>query len=125
MDPNLEDYCRQNSKQWSIIYEETLDEQVATYEELCTLLADIEACLNFRTLCALSDDTFNPTNLSPGIYLMGEILTLLPVVADLNDVKCNKISRWQTYQPQLKQRGSDGHPSTSRAATTSKLADDI
>jgi len=42
----------------------TLGSQVATYKELCTLLAEIEACLNSRPLCALSDDPFNPTYVS-------------------------------------------------------------
>jgi len=80
----------------------TLGSQVATYEELCTLLAEIEACLNSRPLCALSDDSFNPTYLSPGHFLIGEPLTQLPA-ADFTDVKCNKLSRWQTYQQQLQQ----------------------
>jgi len=44
----------------------TLSSHIATFEELLTLLAEIEACLNFRPLCALSDDPFNPTYLSPG-----------------------------------------------------------
>jgi len=74
----------------------TLGSQVATYEELCTLLAEIEACLNSRPLCALSDDPFNPTYLSPGHFLIGEPLTQLPA-ADFTDVKCNRLSRWQTY----------------------------
>jgi len=60
--------------------------QVATYEELCTLLAEIEACLNSRRLCAFSDDPFNPTYLSPGHFLIGEPLTQLPA-ADFTDVK--------------------------------------
>jgi len=80
----------------------TLGSQVATYEELCTLLAEIGACLNSRPLCALSDDPFNPTYLSPGHFLIGEPLTQLPV-ADFTDVKCNRLSRWQTYQQQLQQ----------------------
>ena len=39
----------------------TLGAQIATYEELCTLLVEIEIRLNSRPLCALSDDPFNPT----------------------------------------------------------------
>jgi hypothetical protein len=34
----------------------TLGSHIATYEELCTLLAEIEACLNSRPLCTLSSD---------------------------------------------------------------------
>jgi len=37
----------------------SLGSQVATYEELCTLLAEIEDCLNSRHLCTISDETFN------------------------------------------------------------------
>jgi len=53
-------------------------------------------------LCALSDDPFNPTYLSPGHFLIGVPLTQLPA-ADFTDVKCNRLSRWQTYQQQLQQ----------------------
>jgi len=80
----------------------TLGSQVGTYEELCTLLAEIESCLNSKTLCALSDDPFNPTYLSLGHFLIGEPLTQLPAT-DFTDVKCNGISRLQTYQQQLQQ----------------------
>jgi len=52
---------------------------VDTYEELFTLLAEIEVCLNCRPLYALSDDPFNPTYLSPGHFIIGEPLTQLPV----------------------------------------------
>jgi len=79
-----------------------LGAHVTMYMELCTLLVEIEACLNSRPLCALSDDPFNPTNLSPGHFLIGKPLTQLPA-ADFTDVKCNRISRWQTYQQQLQQ----------------------
>jgi len=80
----------------------TLVSQVATYEELCTLLAEIDAFLNSRTLCALSDDPFNPTYLSPVHFLIDEPLTQLPATA-FADVKSNRLSRWQTYQQQLQQ----------------------
>ena len=78
-----------------------LGAQIATYEELCTLLNEIEAYLNSRALCALSDDPFNRKYLSPGHFLIGEPLTQLPA-ADLTDVKCNRLSRWQSFQ-QLQQ----------------------
>jgi hypothetical protein len=74
----------------------TLGAHVATYEELCTLLAELEACLNSRPLCALANDPLNPTYLSPGHFLIGEPLTQVPSVG-----YCNRLSRWQTYQPKL------------------------
>jgi len=80
----------------------TLRSQVASYEELCTLLAELEACLNSKPLFALSDDPFNPTYLSSGRFLIDEPLTQLPA-ADFTDVKCNRLSRWQNYQQQLQQ----------------------
>jgi hypothetical protein len=80
----------------------TLGSHVATYKELSTLLAEIEACLNSRPLCTLSDDPFNQAYLSPGHFLIGEPLTQLPSI-DLTNVKCNRLSRWQTYQQRLQQ----------------------
>jgi len=55
-----------------------------------------------QTLCALSCDPFNPSYLSPGNSLIDEPLTQLPA-ADFTVVKCNRISKWQTYQQQLQQ----------------------
>jgi transposase InsO family protein len=78
----------------------TLGSRVATYEELCTLLSEIEACLNSRPLCTLSDDPSNPSYLSPGHFLIGEPLTQLPAI-DLSNVNTNRLSRWQTYQQQV------------------------
>jgi len=74
--------------------------QVATYEELCTLRAEIEACLSSRILYALYDDPFNPTYLFPGYFLIVEQLYQIPA-ADFTDVKFNSNSMWQTYQQQL------------------------
>jgi len=58
----------------------TLGSRVATYEELCILLSEIEACLNSRPLYALSDDfpilpicpldTFSLVNQSPNYLLL-------------------------------------------------------
>jgi hypothetical protein len=80
----------------------TLGSHVATYEELSTLLAEIKACLNSRPLCNLSNDPFNQTYLSPGYFLIGELLTQLLSI-DYTNVKCNRLSMWQTYQQQLQQ----------------------
>jgi hypothetical protein len=64
----------------------TLGSHIATYVEFCTLLTEIVACLNSRTLCTLSSDPFNPTHFPPGHFLIGEPLTQLPSV-DYTNVK--------------------------------------
>jgi hypothetical protein len=78
----------------------TLGPHIATYEELRTLISETEACLNSRPLWSLSDDSLNPTNLSLGHSLIGEPLTQLPSF-DYTNVKCNRLSMWQSYQQQL------------------------
>ena len=77
----------------------TLGAQIATYEELNTLLVEIEACLNSRPLFALPNDP-HTSYLSPGHFLIGEPLTQLPSI-DYSNIKINRLSRWQAYQQQL------------------------
>jgi len=77
----------------------TLGAQIATYEELGTLLVEREACLNSRPLCVLPND-LHISYLSPGHFLIGEPLTQLPTI-DYSNVKMSRLSRWQTFQQQL------------------------
>jgi len=80
----------------------TLSSQVATYEDLCTFLAAVEARLNSRNFCPLPDDPFNPNYLFPAHFLIGEPLTQLPA-ADFTDVKWNGLSSWEIYQQELQE----------------------
>lgn len=54
--------------------------QKYTYEGLCTLLAGVEACMNSRPICAMSDDPEDVTPLTPAHFIIGESLRL-PVQA--------------------------------------------
>lgn len=96
-----------------------------TYEELYTLLVQIEACLNSRPLCAMSNDATDLNVLTPGHFLIGVPLTSLPET-DVTDVAVNRLTRhqlltqmrqhfwkrWSTeYLTQLQQRVKWTHPS--------------
>lgn len=49
-----------------------------TYDDLSTVLARIESCLNSRPLIPISDDAEDFTYLTPGHFLIGESLTSIP-----------------------------------------------
>lgn len=65
-----------------------------TFEELATVLAQIEAILNSRPLCPLSNDPSDMTCLTPAHFLIGEPLTSYPE-KDISHVPENKLSFWQ------------------------------
>lgn len=72
-----------------------------TFEELNTLLVQIEAILNSRPLTPMSNDPNDPQYITPSHFITGDSLLS---IADPNlmEIKTNKLSRWQHIQ-QLKQ----------------------
>lgn len=71
--------------------------QILTFEELSTVLAQIEAVLNSRPLCSLSPDPNDLNSLTPGHFLTMEPLTA-PPDDNLLACKMNRLSRWQLVQ---------------------------
>ncbi|XP_036148428.1 uncharacterized protein LOC118647494 [Monomorium pharaonis] len=57
----------------------TIGETLPTFEELTTLLTQIEAILNSRSLEPLSDDSDDVSAFTPGHFLIGDPLTTTPV----------------------------------------------
>ncbi|XP_025263171.1 uncharacterized protein LOC112637511 [Camponotus floridanus] len=55
-----------------------LGDQLLTYEELSTLLCEIEACLNSRPLYPLSNDPADYAAITPGHFLIGETPINIP-----------------------------------------------
>lgn len=68
---------------------------ILTFEELYTLLTQIEAILNSRPLCSLSDDDINP--LTPAHFIIGEPLTAVPE-PNLLDIPPNRLTHWKHIQ---------------------------
>ena len=68
-----------------------------TFEEANTLLIQIEAVLNSRPLCAISDDVTSYDALTPSHFLIGEPLTSIPE-PDLSHINSSRMSKWQNIQ---------------------------
>ncbi|XP_026747883.1 uncharacterized protein LOC113508909 [Trichoplusia ni] len=72
-----------------------------TYEEMTTVLCQIEACLNSRPLCPIDDkDSDCIEVLTPGHFLIGETPIVVPS-PDFKDAKMHSLSRWQYTQKLL------------------------
>ncbi|XP_070519740.1 uncharacterized protein [Cardiocondyla obscurior] len=74
-----------------------IGENRLTFEEMSTLLAQIESCLNSRPLAALSDDPADLTALTPGHFLIGEPLLAIPEPS-LSPEPASRLSRWRLLQ---------------------------
>lgn len=68
-----------------------------TYEEMYTVLAQIEACLNSRPITILSNNPNDPCALTPGHFFIGSSLNALPK-PDLTTVNEQRLSYWQRAQ---------------------------
>lgn len=65
-----------------------------TYEELSTVMSQIEACLNSRPLCPLTEDPEDLNALTPGHFLVGEAL-IAPPQSDLTQLNINHIKQFR------------------------------
>lgn len=72
----------------------TIGESILTFEELSTLLTQIEACVNSRPLCQLSTDPNDVGALTPAHFLVGETL-ISPPEQNYLKAKASWLTRWQ------------------------------
>ncbi|XP_055633126.1 uncharacterized protein LOC129773538 [Toxorhynchites rutilus septentrionalis] len=71
-----------------------------THEEMLTLLAQVEMCLNSRPITEMSNDPTDLEALTPGHFLVGSNLQSIPE-ADYKQLPDNKLNRWQLMQKRL------------------------
>lgn len=77
-----------------------IGETFLTYEEMTTLLHQVEAVLNSRPMSPLSEDPADLTALTPGHFLIGEALTSIPAPS-LSEIPLARLSRWQLIQQKI------------------------
>lgn len=74
-----------------------IGQSALTFEELYTLLTQIEANLNLRPLCPLSSDPSDLRALTPGHFIIGGPLNATPEPSILN-IPDNRLQRWQLIE---------------------------
>lgn len=74
-----------------------IGQQILTYEEFSTVLAQTEAILNSRPLTPLSADPHDLLALTPSHFLNMQPLSCLPE-ENISDVPIGRLSRWQLLE---------------------------
>ncbi|XP_040169767.1 uncharacterized protein LOC120904087 [Anopheles arabiensis] len=71
-----------------------------TFEDMMTILTEVEGCLNSRPITPMSDNPSDLTALTPGHFLTGSHMQLLPSI-DVSQIPSNRLNHWQLIQQQL------------------------
>ncbi|XP_058816959.1 uncharacterized protein LOC131680258 [Topomyia yanbarensis] len=71
-----------------------------TYEDMITVLTQIEACMNSRPLAPLTEDPTDLSALTPAHFLVGTSLQALPDV-DVRAIPTNRLDRYQRIQEKV------------------------
>lgn len=71
-----------------------------TFEELATVLTQIEACLNSRPISEMSNDINDTAALTPGHFLIGSALKMIPE-RNIVDTRSSALTRWQQVQQRV------------------------
>lgn len=96
--PNFGGLWESNIKSIKQLICRVIGETILTYEEYSTLLVQIEATLNSRPLYPMSSDPNDLSPLTPAHLLIGQSLLTPPEPLFQDDVKINRLSRFQLLQ---------------------------
>ncbi|XP_014204319.1 uncharacterized protein LOC106636439 [Copidosoma floridanum] len=99
--PNFGGLWESIVKAWKHHLKRVIGEALLTYEELATLMSQIEACLNSRPLGYLSSNDEDPVTLTPGHFLIEAALISPPDPTELDSKTCLS-SRWKHLQQRTK-----------------------
>lgn len=91
------------------------------FEELYTLLVQIESILNSRPLTPMSRDPNDLSYLTPAHFLIGDLLTTVPEPR-LTEIQVNRLSRWQHIEMLRQQFWKRWH--TEYSSTSSRAVSD-
>lgn len=78
-------------------FKRVIGKQTLTFEELITLLCQVEACLNSRPIAALSNKADDFNYLTPGHFLIGAPLLSIPHTSETSPNK-DRFVRWNLVQ---------------------------
>lgn len=77
--------------------------RVLTADQLCTLVTQIEACMNARPLFAQSDDPLDLNPITPAHLVIGRSTIQLPMVEDVLIANDDRLTIWGLQQKMLQQ----------------------
>ncbi|XP_055308594.1 uncharacterized protein LOC129572614 [Sitodiplosis mosellana] len=95
--PHMNGLAESAVKSVKLHLKRTIADNKLTFEELSTLLAQIEACVNSRPLCPLSSDPNDLMALTPAHFLVGQSLISPPEECHI-EAKASWLNRWQRVQ---------------------------
>lgn len=87
-------------KQMKVHLHKVMGPQKYTYEGISTLVAGIEACMNSRPICAMSDDPEDLIALTPAHFIIGEPLKL-PLPEEREEYPRTAITLYKRMQVQI------------------------
>ncbi|XP_055622274.1 uncharacterized protein LOC129765861 [Toxorhynchites rutilus septentrionalis] len=70
---------------------------VLSFEDMSTLLVQVEGCMNSRPLISMSDDPNELEPLTPGHFLIGTTMHQLPDM-NVSEIPMNRLKQWQATQ---------------------------